>query len=72
MVNFRKIKARMLEMGITQKDIADTVWKCKTPTVSQKLNGVRPVSLDEADKLGQILKLSDREYYMYFFASEIA
>lgn len=71
MVNFRKIKARMLEMGITQKQIAD-ILGCKTPTVAQKLNGIRPLRLEEANALGEALKLSDKEYYVYFFSPEHA
>jgi len=71
MVNFRKIKGRMVEMGLKQENIAEA-WDCKIPTVCQKLNGVRPISLKEADTLGRLLQLSDEEYYKYFFAPEIA
>lgn len=73
MLNTRKIKARMVELGLTQKDLAAPhILDCSEPTVSQKLNHVRPLTLDEADSLGKALKLSDREYYTYFFDPGIA
>jgi inhibitor of KinA sporulation pathway (predicted exonuclease) len=73
MINTLKIKGRLVEMGLTQKNIADKdVWGCALPTVSQKLNGVRPVCLDEADALARLLKLSQQEYYEFFFGNRIA
>ncbi|MCI7043350.1 MAG: helix-turn-helix domain-containing protein [Lachnospiraceae bacterium] len=63
----------MAEMRLTQKDIAkENVWNCALPTVSQKLNGIRPISLDEADALAKLLKLSEYEYYEFFFGNKIA
>ena len=67
MLDTRKIKARMVEMGLTQKDLAMAIG-CSEPTISQKLNHVRPITLDEAEKIGNILKLSDEEYYFLCFA----
>lgn len=72
-MNANKIRGRMAEMKLTQKDIAQkSVWNCALPTVSQKLNGVRPMSLDEANSLAELLKLSEREYYEFFFGRTIA
>lgn len=69
MINTRKIKARMVELGLTQKDLAKPeILDCSEPTVSQKLNHVRPMTLDEAEKLGKALQLTDQEYYYYFFS----
>ena len=70
-MNRAKIKGRMAELGIQQKDVA-SAWKCALPTVSQKLNGVRPIDLEEADILANLLKLNQLEYYIFFFTEEIA
>lgn len=73
MINTNKIRGRMAEMRLTQKDIAQkNVWDCALPTVSQKLNGIRPISLDEANSLAELLKLSEHEYYEFFFGNKIA
>lgn len=73
MINERKIKGRMVELGLTQKDVADkNVWNCALPTVSQKLSGVRPIYLDEANALAKLLKLTELEYYEFFYADAIA
>lgn len=73
MINTRKIKARMAELGLTQRDLAKPeILNCSYPTVSLKLNGHRPITLPEAEALGKALKLNDIEYYHYFFASIIA
>lgn len=71
MVDSKKIRARMVEMGLHNRDIAET-WNCAMSTASQKLNGVRPISLDEANGLARLLKLSEAEYYYFLFAPEIA
>ena len=69
MISTNKIKGRMAELQLTQKDIAKKeVWDCALPTVSQKINGIRPVSLDEADSLAKLLQLSNEEYKEFFFA----
>ena len=57
-MNAKKIKARMIIMGLTQKNIAE-VWGCATATVSQKLTGYRPISLNEANLLAEKLNLTD-------------
>ena len=63
------VKEIMKKQGLTQKDIAaKDVWDCALPTVSQKLSGVRPVFLDEANALGKKLNLSEKQYYQVFFA----
>lgn len=73
MINERKIKGRMVELGLTQKDLAsENVWNCSLPTVSQKLSGARPIFLTEANALAKLLKLSETEYYDFFYAEEIA
>ena len=67
MLNTGRLKGRMRELGIVQKDVADRL-NISPPTVSQKLNGVRPMSLDEARKLAELLKIDSADFGSYFFA----
>lgn len=68
MINSNKIKGRLVELGLTQKDVAaKDVWDCALPTVSQKINRVRPITLDEANALAKLLKLTVSEYWEFFF-----
>lgn len=71
MVNTLKLKARMVELGINQKDIAKEL-KLAPSTISQKINNVRPMNLKEADLLADLLKLNTTQYGEYFFSSNIA
>ena len=66
MINTNKIKGRMSEMQLTQKDIAEKMGLAQ-PTVNQKINNIRPMDLDEAEKLSDILKISEEEFPSYFF-----
>lgn len=67
MINTNKLKGRMRELGIVQKDVAERL-NLAAPTVSQKLNGVRPMDLDEAKALAEMLKIKDSDFGSYFFA----
>lgn len=70
LINERKIKGRMVELGLTQKDVAaENCWNCALPTVSQKLSGARPIFLDEANALAKLLNLTEVEYYDFFYAN---
>ena len=71
MVNSEMIKARMKDMGITQKEVADAIG-IAAPTVSQKINGIRPMGLDEARTLANLLKIDSGEFGSYFFAATVA
>ncbi|WP_341479568.1 helix-turn-helix transcriptional regulator [Clostridium gallinarum] len=70
-MNTTKIKARMIEFGFTQKDLAKAL-NIATPTMSQKLNNIRPMYLKEADQLADILKIDTNNFGEYFFTSNIA
>ena len=73
MINKRKIKARMVELGLIQKDLmGPDCLNCALPTVSQKINGRRPITVDQAERLGKKLQLNDREYFEFFFANKSA
>lgn len=65
-----KIKGRMAELNIKQKDVA-RVWGCAEPTANQKLNGVRPMDLDEADSLAKLLRFTPLEYYQFFLKKKL-
>lgn len=67
MLNTRKIKARLVELGLTQKDVAN-VLNIAPATASQKINGIRPMSLQEARALSRLLKLESADFGDYFFA----
>lgn len=67
MLNVSKVRGRMAELKVTQKDVA-TALGIAVPTASQKLNRVRPMNLDEAEKLAGLLKLEDWQFGEYFFA----
>lgn len=67
MLNVAKVRGRMAELNLTQKDVAAAL-KIAVPTVSQKLNRVRPLDLDEAEKLASLLCLEDTQFGEYFFA----
>ena len=71
MVNSNKIKGRMTELGITQKDIAERL-QLAPPTVSQKINNVRPMDLDEAEAIAQMLLITAEEFGIYFFSNGVA
>lgn len=68
MLNVDKVRGRMAELRITQKDVANALGLA-VPTISQKLNRVRPMDLDEAEKLAALLQLQDEDFGEYFFAN---
>jgi len=67
MLNVDKVRGRMAELRLTQKDVAKALG-IAVPTASQKLNRVRPMDLDEAEKLAVLLQLDDNQFGTYFFA----
>lgn len=71
MVNSDKIKERMDKLSIKQKAIGE-VLGIATPTVSQKINNVRPFSLEEAEKLAKVLHIEDEKFGEFFFGNNIA
>ena len=64
--NTDKIKARMAEMNITQSDLAKYLG-IATPTICQKINNIRPFTLDEAESVAEKLRLNDGDFGAYFF-----
>lgn len=66
LINTLKIKGRMAEMQITQKDVAVELGIAQ-PTANQKINNIRPMDLEEAEKLSIMLKIPPGEFGTYFF-----
>lgn len=66
-VNSDKIKGRMRELKITQADVAREL-NIAQPTVNQKINNIRSLDLEEAEKLAVMLKIDNRDFADYFFA----
>lgn len=71
MVNTNKIKGRIVELGLTQADIA-RVLGVATPTVSQKINNIRGMTVQEAFIIARVLKIDDEDFREYFFKSDVA
>lgn len=68
MPNATAIKEKMREKNLTQASLAQKMG-IATPTLSQKINGIRPMMLDEAEKLARILEIPDNSFGAYFFSS---
>lgn len=71
MVNTRKISGRMKELGLRQQDVAHALGVA-SPTISLKINGIRPMTLDEAERMADLLKIQDADFGIYFFSREVA
>ena len=66
LINTNKIKGRMAELQITQKDVANSLGLAQ-PTVNQKINNIRPMDLNEAEKLSDLLRIQPEDFAIYFF-----
>lgn len=69
MINTNKVKGRMAELQLTQKDVANSLGLAQ-PTVNQKINNIRPMDLNEAEKLSDLLKIPPEDFAVYFFCKE--
>lgn len=66
MINTNKIKGRMREKAITQAQAAAYLGIAQ-PTFNQKVNNIRVMNLDEAEKLCKLLEVDSGEFGKYFF-----
>ena len=66
MINTNKIKGRLAELGLTQKDVANAL-KVAQPTANQKINNIRPMDLEEAEKMAELLHINPEDFQTYFF-----
>lgn len=71
MINSNKLKGRLREMNMTQKDVASCL-DIALPTTSQKINNIRPMTLDEALKIADLLEIEDNQFRDFFLASVVA
>lgn len=67
MVDTNKIKGLLRERGLTQADVAKKLGIAQ-PTANQKLNNIRPMDLEEAEKLSELLGIDAGSFAQYFFA----
>lgn len=67
LINTGKVKGRLAELGLTQKDVAIAL-EIAQPTANQKINNIRPMDLNEAEKLAGLLHLEPNDFQLYFFA----
>jgi hypothetical protein len=56
---------------MSNRDVAVEL-KLASPTVSQKINNVRPMYLDEAEKMAKLLNIKAEEFTAYFFVNYVA
>lgn len=71
MINTNKLKGRMVELGITQDEMAKELNIAQS-TLNLKLNGKRPMQIAEAEAISNMLKINTGEFGIYFFSLEIA
>lgn len=70
MPNVMLLKNRMLTMHWSQKELSERLGIAQ-PTLSQKLNGIRPFFLSEAEKLANLLEIEDDDFGLYFFDRDL-
>ena len=58
MINTGKIKGKMVEMQITQRDVADKLEIAQS-TLNLKINNRRPMNLNEAEKICELFDLKN-------------
>lgn len=66
MPNSEKIKERMALLNITQAELAQYLG-IATPTMCQKINNLRPFTLDEAERVAEKLEIKNKDFGAYFF-----
>ncbi len=66
MLNSNKLKGRIKEYNLSQKAVAGLLELSET-SFNQKINNIRPMNLDEAAKLQEILCIPNNEFGEYFF-----
>lgn len=66
MVNSKKIKNRIKELGLTHSFLVDKLGIAQA-TLTQKINNMRSTKLEEAFIVSEILQISDIEFKTYFF-----
>lgn len=68
--NYSKLRGKIREMGITQKQIAEKIGTGES-TISAKLNNKCYFYQPEIAKICDILNIADEEVGLYFFTPEV-
>lgn len=55
-----KLKKTVAEKNIKQKELIP-LWKCSRQSVSNKLSGKSPITLEEAEKFSEYAHLTDEQ-----------
>lgn len=71
MINTLKIKEKMDKLNLKQGEIAKNIGIAGS-SLSLKINNKRPMNLDEANILADILEIKTEEIKEYFFTNNIA
>lgn len=71
MINTNKLKGRLVEKGFKQADAANHL-NIAQPTFNQKINNIRPMDLDEAEKLAEFLDITNEEFPSFFLYRPVA
>ena len=70
MINANKIRGRIVELGYSQGTVAERMG-IRQPTLSQKLNGIRPMDVQDVEKLAEILQIDVKDFGDYFFYNPV-
>ena len=70
MVDSRKIRARIIELGLSRQQIAAAL-DISEHTLHNKISGLTPFKADEAYQLAKMLDVED-DMVPYFFVPEVA
>lgn len=65
---FLKIKARLVEKGLKQSDLAKRLG-ISLPALNRKLNGISDFRLSELEEIAKILDINEHQYKDYFFSA---
>lgn len=66
MLNTAKIKGRLVELSLTQRDASKALGLSQS-VLNQKLNNIRPLKLNEAELLAELLEIRKNQFADYFF-----
>lgn len=66
-MNVVEIKKRNLELGKTAKDWAECL-ELSQQMAYKKINGLSPLSLEQANKIQKLLEIPDKDFAFYFLS----
>lgn len=69
MINTKEIKKRLIDKDLAVADIAVYIGKSYSNAML-KLNGKTPMTLWEAEKIQELLDISNQDFGFYFFSHE--